>query len=180
MLSSYSPSALNDFTMPCISTLSINSLGQARMSQSGATPASAAWPVANTAYFFPFTVADTVTFTRAHWYNGATAAGNVDCGIYSETGTRLASTGAIAQGTINVVQTTAFTASVSLTPGRYYMALSFSLATGTIFGGGASLLHKIGGAYTQASAHPLPATATFATWTSTSLIPMFAVSTLGA
>ena len=137
MLSSYNPPAIGDSTMPCISTLSINSLGQARMSQSGATPASAAWPVANTAYYFPFTVADTVTFTRGHLYNGATATGNVDIGIYSESGTRLASTGATAQAGTSAVQTIAFTASVTLTPGRYYMGLSLSSATGTVFGGGA-------------------------------------------
>jgi hypothetical protein len=179
MLSGFSPALNADFTMPVIHSFGIEAIAQLRMSSSGSTPASVVWPAANQALYVPFTVSDRVTFTRAHWYNGATASGNVDVGIYNEAAARLCSTGAVAQGTINVVQTAAFTASVALNPGRYYMAMSCSSATATMFASSASLLPIMAGMYQQATAHVLPATATFATWTST-MQPLFSVSTMAA
>jgi hypothetical protein len=178
MLSTFSPPALAAFTMPVIWSFGIEAMGRERIAQSGATPASVVWPAANEAIYVPFYISETATFQRGHVYNGATAAGNWDIGIYNEAAARLASTGAVAMSGINAVQTIAFTASVTLFPGRYYMALANTLGTATVFASAAALTFIHSGPYLQLTAHPLPATATFATWVST-IGPCFAVSTLG-
>lgn len=177
MIGVYSPPASADFTMPAIWSRGPEAGGRERVAQSGATPASATWPAANEAIYIPFVIPEAATFTRGYVYNGATAAGNWDIGIYDEAGNRKASSGAVAMGTINVVQAIAFTASVLLTPGRYYMALANTLATATVFASAANLTYFHHGPYIQLTAHPLPATATFATWVST-IMPLFGVSTL--
>ena len=180
MLSAYVPATQGHFVFPVIHSLGVEAAGSTRYSQSGGTPASVAWPAANRAIYIPFQISETMVFTRVHWYNGATAAGNVDVGIYSENGTRLGSTGAIAQGTINVVQTNVLTANTTCLPGRYFMAMLCSSGTATVFAQAASLSAKMAGLYQQSvGAGALPATATFATWTS-QIHPVFSLSTLGA
>jgi hypothetical protein len=178
MLSSYSPPEFVDFTMPVIWSFGPEAGGRERTAQSGATPASVTWPAANEAIYVPFVIPETATFGRGYVYNGATAAGNWDIGIYDEAGNRLASSGAVAMAGTNAIQVIAFTAPVTLAPGRYYMALSNSLATATVFAAAASLTFIHHGPYLQATgANPLPNPATFATWAST-IFPVFAVSTL--
>lgn len=179
MLNIYAPADYQDVTMPVIYSRGPEAGGRERTAQSGATPASALWPAASEAIFVPFYVTSTATFQRGYVYNGATAAGNWDIGIYDENQNRLASSGAIAMGTINVVQVLPFTASVTLRPGRYYMALMNTTATATVFASAAAVTYSHHGPYIQlAVGATLPSTATFATWVST-IHPCFAVSTLG-
>lgn len=146
------------------------------------TPASATGPAANEAQYLPFMVTQTATFTRGFWWNGsvATNAGNVAVGIYDEAGVRLATTGAVAASGNSVVQSAAFAASVTLSPGMYYMAISFSGAAGAnaTTANAASLpIGRSSGMYRQAvGSHPLPTNATFATWTS-QVVPVFGITT---
>lgn len=120
-----------------------------------------AWPSANLAIYVPFRVADTTTFVKIFWLNGATIAGNVDVGIYDSEGNRLVSSGSIAHAGASVLQTIDIT-DTTLQPGLYYMAMSSDSTTATIQAVNALAIQlRLAGVYSQASAFPLPATATF-------------------
>jgi len=58
-------------------------------------------------------------------YNGAAVAGNIDVGIYNRGGTRLISSGPVAQTGTSVLQLFNITDTL-LVPGRYYMAVGYS------------------------------------------------------
>lgn len=161
---------------PTISVLSAEAVGALYRLLGGATPASSAWPSANRAIFIPFSLAAPFQMKKVWWANGATANANIDCGVYSAGGTLLGSIGSTAQAGTSVVQSA--TLSLSLTPGAYYMALVLSATTGTILrtsGLTAAAGLPAAGIAQQASALPLPATATFATAAS-SYVPLFGIT----
>ena len=148
--------------------------------ESATAPASATGITANQAIYVPFVVTQPTTWTRGWWYNGSVGAnqGNVAVGIYDEAGNRLATTGAVAAAGDSVVQTAAFSASVFLYPGVYYVAYEPSASgVNATFGYSASLPRgRFAGCYTQAvGSHPLPATATFATWASF-VMPLYGIA----
>lgn len=179
----YSPPFSVRPTPAVISILSPWSSYYAPISESQAAPASATGIAANEAQYAPFVVTTPATFTRGFWFNGSVPAnyGNACVGIYDEAQARLATTGAVAAGTASVVQSAAFAASVLLTPGVYYMAISFSASgLNAITAYTASLSRgRFSGMYRQAvGSHPLPATAAFATWTS-QVVPLWGVATTG-
>lgn len=151
---------------PVISSVSPESLGMNfRLGGGAVTPASSTWPVANLAVFIPFALRTPYLVKRLWWANGATANGNVDCGIYSAGGTLLTSTGSTAQSGTAVVQSVALGTPLLLSPGAYYMALASSSTTATFIQAtnGSIQSEQMCGLAQQASALPLPATATFAT-----------------
>jgi hypothetical protein len=74
-----------------------------------------------------FRVTRTVIVTKATIVIG-TSAGNIDVGVYSESGTRLASTGSIASPGTGQRDVT-FTAGVTLAPSIYWIAIVPSDAT---------------------------------------------------
>lgn len=79
-----------------------------------------AWPLANWVFYLPFVLYGHTPFTHANMWIG-TPSGNIDIGLYSEDGTRLASTGSVAAaGTTR--QVIALTAAIVAPPGRYYAA----------------------------------------------------------
>lgn len=159
-----------------ISPVSPQALGVEYAALAVAAPSSVAHGTANLARFFPFVLPETITVVKAWWYNGATANGNVDIGIYSEQGARIISKGNTAQGTINVLQEVDITDTV-LGRGRYYCALSSSSATGTFFSNVISIeLSKALGWGQMASANVLPATFTMASMTA-AIQPIFGLST---
>lgn len=149
------------------------------ISESATAPASAT-SIANEAVYVPFIVTTPATFTRGFWLTGTLPDGvtTAQVGIYDTAQVRLASTAATAMSGASVIQSAAFTASVALLPGVYYMAFVNNAADANgITGYSASVSRgRTAGYYRQASAAPLPATATFATWAST-LIPYFGVAT---
>lgn len=154
-------------------------LGGFLSSSTTGAPASATGPAANQAIFVPFVVTDPYVAHRGWWWNGsvATNAGNVSVGIYDASGTRLATTGSVAASGNSVIQTAAFTADVTLYPGQvYYMAIEFSasgLNSTTAYA--SNLTMRMAGLLTQAvGANPLPANATFATWSS-QVVPEFGI-----
>lgn len=114
----------------------------------------------NQAYFFPFRVDIGATAVKMACVIGATANGNIDVGIYDDGFNYLISSGATAQGTTNTLQEFNIT-DTYLPPGIYWMAVSLSSATGTVFRSAPSadevaVSHLP--CYQQASAHPLPTT----------------------
>lgn len=134
--------------------------------------ASAVWPTASLALFFPFQLFEPALATKMVVYNGAAVSGNVDAGIYDRVGTRLASSGSVAQAGINGTQELDFT-DVVIGPGVFYMALVLDNITGTFFRGASAGTSSM--AYTMASAFALPATATFASYSISSYVPVFGV-----
>jgi len=118
---------------------------------------------ANRAYFVPVRIVLPIIVTQMGWHNGSGITGTVDVGIYLPDGTRLVSKGSTTQAGASVMQWVDIT-DTELGPGLFYFAISQSalgttlhrLNLGAPFG-------KILGMMQQATAHPLPATATFAT-----------------
>jgi hypothetical protein len=132
------------------------------------------WPAADRAIFVPFVLHEPMVVQRMAVFNALTATGNVDVGIYTEDGTRLVSAGSTAMSGTVAIQS--FSISITLAPGRYYMALAFSSASANIKAATTSLGSTYAcGILQMASAFPLPATATFAAPTS-AYIPAFGIS----
>lgn len=142
------------------------------------TPVSGAYPTANKALFFPFRIGRPFSVVSAFWLNGATVSGNVDVGIYSTDGVRLASVGSTAQTGTAAVQVAAL--AVVVDAGLYYVAIACDNTTATFsrINAGASN-QKVGGAAEATSAFVLPATVTLATITTT-FLPSFGLSSRSA
>jgi hypothetical protein len=153
-----------------IHTGSIESLGIQLSNLLPGNPASFAWTTASNAIFVPFTLNLPVTVTRLFTLNGATVSGNIDMGVYTQDGARMSSFGATTQqANINgpqFVTPTAFT----IGAGRYYFGISIPNTAGTLFRTSVTVVRlQEMGVCNMAAAHPLPATATFATATATYL-----------
>lgn len=139
---------------------------------------STAYPSANLAYYVPFVLRRKITVSSMSCINGATAAGNVDMGIYSFDGARITHTGNTAQAGTTVIQQISLSGgAVTIGPGIYYMALveSSTSATFAMWTGLSATTLKACGMYQQATASPLPASATFATQAQT-VLPMFGLT----
>jgi hypothetical protein len=147
----------------------------------GIASASAVWPAANQAVFIPVVIDQPRTYVKAWWINGATAAGNVDVGIYTISGTtatRVVASTAVAQAGVSDMQVAATFATTTIGPGLYYLAMSCSLGTATAWRANPSnTLAKAAGCFQALTAHPLPASPTVATY-AVSFIPLFGVSEL--
>jgi hypothetical protein len=172
----YDAPATGALTPLVISSISGHS-GSWQLSASGGLSAAAsATSVANDAVYVPIWIPQTAVFVSGYVYNGSAPAGNCDIGIYAFDGTKLGSTGATAKSGASAIQRIALSASVTLTPGRYYIAYSESASTvNSVFAWAAQVNNgKWAGMYRQATAHPLPSPATFATRAS-AILPIFGI-----
>lgn len=128
--------------------------------------ASAAYPTANKAIYVPFRLSAPIVAVKLFSHNGATVSGNIDVGIYDEQGTRLVSSGSIAQAGTSVLQEFDI-ADTSLSPGLFYLAVALDNTTATLFRSTPSAIFlRCNGVAEQTSAFALPATATFAAMSS--------------
>lgn len=122
--------------MPLVlSTISPQMLGHAVapwIGEAGAA-SSGSWFTNNGVLFFPFEVTEPVVVTKLAWYNGSTASGNVDAGIYTMDGSKIVGLNEVAQSGTSALQEGNITDTL-LTEGWYLFALKLSLATGTVFG----------------------------------------------
>ena len=151
-----------------ISTFSPNCVGDLAVAH-GSTAASAAWPAANEAGFYPFIVTgpDANVIGRAYtgviWMNGATATGNLDFGVFDALGNWLASTGSTAQSGTTAPQKASFSVTpLVLKPGRYFLAVVSTSASSTFVTSTPTALGaRVAGVRKLAAAFPL-ATATVA------------------
>lgn len=121
------------------------------------TPSSNAWPAVNRALYLPLYIDRPGVVTKFWTLNGATAAGNIDIGLYNEAYARLASTGAVAQAGTNVVQEFDVT-DFAVVPGVYFLGLACSLTTATLFMTTTNVAgyFQAMGVTQQATALPLP------------------------
>lgn len=140
-----------------------------------AAPASVAHGTINLARFYPFYLSEPIVVVKVWWINGATVNGNTDVGIYTADGTRLISSGAVAQATTGAMQEVDTTDTL-LGRGTYYAGISSSSATATYFSNAINVhFAKSFGWAQMASAHVLPATVTLAALAA-AIQPMFGVS----
>jgi hypothetical protein len=174
--------AAPQYALPTPQVLPVSSLWTPfsghRIGWSPGVPVVSTNPTANQAIYVPFVVTTTAIFTRGFWYNGSgTLAGNTSVGIYTPDQTRQCTTGAIAQSGGSVIQSAAFTAAYTATPGVYYMGILFSATTASgCFAYAASATFRSAGLYTEATGvAALPATAVFATWASF-VVPYFGIT----
>ena len=136
---------------------------------------SAVWPAANRALFFPFVLPSAITATLMFVYNGATASGNIDVGIYDANQVLRVSSGSTAQAGTTALQTFNITDTV-LVPGLYYLAIAKDDITGTTFRvAPGARSQALSGGNQQASAFALPSTATMVQ-SATSYVPLFGLS----
>jgi hypothetical protein len=136
-----------------------------------------AWPTSNLAIYIPVEIYEPVTIVKMSVNNGSAVSGNIDVGIYDAGGKRLVSKGSTAQAGTSAIQTFDITDTLLL-PGLYYMAVALDNTTGTLAGWNSmtSPEQKMVGLYEQGTAFPLPATATFATFTQTAQLPLVSMS----
>lgn len=167
-------------------TLSTMSLASLAPNFGANTPGSAAWPAANRAIYIPFKVSEPILVKRLFVYNGATASGNADIGIYSSRAAdrlpdvRLVSAGSTAQAGTSDLQVFDVT-DTWLGPGLFYWAFALDNTTGTVtrlnFGG--TREGQLSGCMMQSSALPLPAAATPASFSGfgSGMLPIVGLST---
>ena len=139
---------------------------------------SGAWQSANQALYYPFQLTDHATLYQFLWFVGGTATGNVDLGVYDAQNHLIVSTGSTALSGTNAVQQFNVT-DTALAPGSYLLAGVASTTSATIFrisAGADELILPLGPIYQEASALPLPATATpVLTTETTTIIPAFGI-----
>ena len=143
-----------------ISTVSRLSLGRNAAAWNEAAPVSGALGAANNAFFFPFSIPSPITVAKLFMYNGATVAGTIDMGIYTDDFTRIVSSGAITQAGVSTLQEFDVT-DTPLDKGRYYLAFAQSLGTALFFQTAQvnNPENKLFGVMMQFNASPLPAVA---------------------
>lgn len=135
-------------------------------------PNSLAWPLANLALFLPFATARKMTVSEVWWWNGTTAGGNVDVGIYDRAGTRIQSLGSTARGSVSTVVSSTTWTDLILEAGEYYMAFAVNGTNNIQATGSAAGLCEALGICEMTSAFALPATATLSR-TTRAYIPAF-------
>lgn len=132
-------------------------------------PASVVWPSANLAVYIPFSLPWSYTVRRVFVGNGATLNGNIDIGIYNSAGARQYSSGSTAQAGTSAIQYITLGSPLVLAAGTYFLAVASNSATATFQMAGTNMptSGRLAGLLQQATAFPLPATATFAQWSQT-------------
>jgi hypothetical protein len=125
-----------------------------------AAPGDNQWPTNDLAIYVPFAIGMPVRVLTLWFANGSVGTDNYDIGLFNAAGTKLASSGATAKAA-GAAETVANIADTLIGPGLYYIGLS-SASTASSFTM-YSVASPIGAAFgvkQEASAHPLPATAT--------------------
>lgn len=93
---------------------------------------STAWNTANRAVYMPVYLDRPVVVLKLWVFNGATASGNIDVGLYDRNYNRLTSAGSTAQAGTNVLQEFDV-ADLSIAGGVYFIGIAASATTTTFF-----------------------------------------------
>jgi hypothetical protein len=129
------------------------------------------WPTADMAIYLPVIVETRVIVKKLWFENADTATGNYDIGLYDASGTAILRKGSAAKTAANDIVTWDCT-DTTIGPGVYYLALACSTNSDTFAGIPPTAPAAAAfGAYSEASALPLPATATFAVANTISVWP---------
>lgn len=138
----------------------------------GAASGDITWPTANLAMFFPLYIYAPGYVQQLFWVNGSAVAGNVQLGVYDESGSMIAQTpvtaaaGTTQPQAVSLPIPTAGPPGVLLTTGRYYLGVMASTNTqkfvGWTTGAASTNINRMLGVSEQATANPLPTSITFA------------------
>lgn len=163
-------------TMPVISTWNTSVYNQAALTITVPTSTQIT-SSANLAIYFPVIVEAPLLVRKIWTHNGTSVSGNIDLGIYTAGGAKLYSTGSTAQSGTSAVQSVTLGTPFFLVPDLYYLAIAADNTTATVFGTPHSNedLRRMG-LFTQATAFPLPATATFASNTLAIKAPLVGIT----
>lgn len=127
---------------------------------------SSAGGAANRALFYPLYFSDPCVIRKLWWFNGSTATGNVDIGLYTSSAfmpaTRVASGGGTAQTGTNTIQAVDITDYEVAPETLMFLALVADSGSSTFANQGnlTGQLFRPCGYAQQSSAYPLPSTAT--------------------
>lgn len=129
-------------------------------------------PTADRAQFTPILVPERATARKLFCHSGVTGTGNVEMALYTEDFKQIVTSGAIAKTAAAVLMELDITDTL-LEAGRYYLGWVAHIGTDTFHGYFnatiGNMAGKASGVFEQASAMPLPATATPAAFTGSSL-----------
>jgi hypothetical protein len=131
-------------------------------------PASNNWPTANLAIYIPLSLPWSYTVNRVFWINGATVGGNCSVAVLDSAGVRLATSGSTVTSGASTIQYVTLGSPLVMSAGRYFLGISFSGTTTVswLTTGVTADFGRMMGLFQQASAHPIPTTATFASFAS--------------
>lgn len=152
------------------------SLGLAFQGRQSLLVASSIAMTANVAYIIPFRLPEGVLAQKMFGVIGATSSGNLDLGIYTAEFQKIISTGATVMGAINTLQEFDI-ADTWLPPGDYFMAISNSNSSGTMFllsVNDENITNML--VYEMTAAHPLPATLVPVKTSSQQRVPVFGIA----
>lgn len=156
-----------------------------RATGKSAALSSGAWSSANLAIYTPCYTRKGFAMRRIGAYHGSAVSGNKDIGIYlpdaeGKPGSRLYSLGSTAMATTNTFVSSSFS-TVYIPPGIFYIAMALDNATGQVVrlaaltANGENYQTSI---FTEASAFPLPATATPSKTPTAANVPVLGVMAL--
>jgi hypothetical protein len=128
----YSAPDLYPRHLPIISTIDMASCGDVVAGLGRSAPASFAWTTANMVRFVPFYITEPIVVVKLLHYNGATAAGNNDIGIFDRSGNKIIGGANPAQAGTSAWQEHDIT-DTALNPGVYFVGLKNDGTTGTYF-----------------------------------------------
>lgn len=138
---------------------------------------SGGWPTNNKAIFVPFALPWPYPVQRMFCVNGGTVTGTIDLGIYSESGVRIWHAGSTTQAGASSRQYITPSPVFILPPGAYYFAMSASTAGASVHKWNIGTTNeRMIGLLQQLTAHPLPATMTGVTVTTTNFVPNIGIT----
>lgn len=170
---SYVPAEFSPFDDSVIGPWSRCSIGAQMTAINLVAPTDVVWQTANQAIYVPFTLERAQTIYQVGWLNGATATtGTHEIGVYNADGTTKIISGAAAGGTVSVIQKVDVTDTI-LQPGLYWLAMTNTSTAGHwwSYSPAAPQVASLG-ILTQATANPLPSSATFAISQTITRIPV--------
>ena len=160
-----------------VHTYSRYSVGPELAVDGGGVLASAVWPTANKAFYFPFGLPFRFNVRRMFVANGGTVSGNFDIGIYTLDGKRIYASGSTAQAGTTALQYVSLSTELILPPDAYYLALAFDNTTATTQRNAAAGINGVRamGVLQETSAFALPASMTPAA-VSAVYVPLFGIT----
>ena len=134
--------------------------------------ATGVWPSANLAIYVPIRVPSRIVVAKLWFASFSTGTGNVDMAVYDAAGAAVISATNAAKGAATAEQVFDVT-DTAIGPGLYYIGLSSDSATDTfLYMNWAAPLPAAWGVRTEASAYPLPATATWVVSQTLATVPV--------
>jgi hypothetical protein len=127
-------------------------------------------PTANRITYYPFRLTVPFPIRSLYMVNGSAVSGHFDVGVFTLAGAKVISTGSTVQAGINQIQAVA-TAETWIGPGIFYVGWVMDNAIGHILGSPFGGERAFMGFARQDATFPLPATATFASASTGSLVP---------